>query len=99
MNIANKTVLVTGVALRKTRRPHLSNTAGVWLAAVFATAAPGGSYANVALYPLTCDGQWHTVRVVDATKNYGDFNSLNAVAALSSTDVWAVGQFRVFAQK
>jgi len=44
-----------------------------------------------------CDGRWHTVPAVDVTRQVGDFNSLNAVAALSSTDVWAVGQWRRFA--
>lgn len=46
---------------------------------------------------LVCDGSWHTVRAPDATKSYGDFNSLNAVTALASDDVWAVGQFRQYA--
>ncbi len=47
---------------------------------------------------LNCDGgQWHTVPAVDLSGQYGDFNSLNAVAALSSTDVWAVGQWQHFA--
>src|SRR5437667_45173 len=46
---------------------------------------------------IICDGRWHTVPAVDVTRQYGDFNSLNAVAALSSTDVWAVGQWHRFA--
>ena len=45
---------------------------------------------------IICDGRWHTVRAVDVTRQLGDFNSLNAVAALSSTDVWAVGQWQRF---
>ncbi|HTK80171.1 MAG TPA: hypothetical protein VL286_06985 [Rhizomicrobium sp.] len=45
---------------------------------------------------LTCDGQWHTVRAVDVTQDYGDFDSLNAVSGLSSSDVWAVGQYHDF---
>ena len=46
---------------------------------------------------IICDGRWHTVRSVDVTRQVGDFNSLNAVVALSSTDVWAVGQLERFA--
>jgi len=46
---------------------------------------------------LTCDGQWHTVSAVDPAQQLGDFNSLNAVVAISSTDAWAVGQFHRFA--
>src|SRR5262245_24452587 len=46
---------------------------------------------------IVCDGRWHTVPAVDVTHQLGDFNSLNAVAALSSTDVWAVGQWQHFA--
>src|SRR2546430_17741272 len=34
---------------------------------------------------------------VDVARQYGDFNSMNAVAPLSSTDVWAIGQWHRFA--
>src|ERR1043165_6987408 len=44
-----------------------------------------------------CNGEWHTVPAVDLAKKLGDLNSLNAVAAISSTDVWGVGQFHRFA--
>jgi len=85
---------------KKTRFLQPPNIAGMWLTTVFSMVlmTPGSSSASGTLSPLTCDGQWHTVRAVDVTKDYGDFNSLNAVAALSSTDVWAVGQFRIYAQ-
>ncbi len=46
---------------------------------------------------IICDGRWQTVPAVDVTPQFGDFNSLNAVATLSSTDVWAVGQWERFA--
>src|SRR5262249_55854506 len=46
---------------------------------------------------IICDGRWHTVPAVDVTRQFGDFNSLNAVAGVSSTDVWAVGQWARFA--
>jgi len=45
---------------------------------------------------IICDGRWQTVPAVDVTRQFGDFNSLNAVAALSSTDVLAVGQWQRF---
>ena len=50
---------------------------------------PGGA--------TSCDGQWHTVPAVDPETEYGDFSSLNGVAALSPTDIWAVGEFHRFA--
>jgi hypothetical protein len=45
----------------------------------------------------TCDGQWHGVPAEDPARRFGDFNSLNGVTAISSTDAWAVGQFHRFA--
>ena len=48
---------------------------------------------------LKCDGQWRTTHAVDLNTQYGDFNSLNAVTALSSADAWAVGVTRRFAGK
>ncbi|HEY2447018.1 MAG TPA: hypothetical protein VGI20_14880 [Rhizomicrobium sp.] len=78
---------------RRTPRIGLLSLAGVTgLLIASASASPVDGVS-----PLICDGQWHTVRAVDVTKQYGDFNSLNAMAALSSSDVWAVGQFRQFA--
>src|SRR5579872_435569 len=44
----------------------------------------------------TCDGRWHIIPAVDAVTNANDYNSLNAVAARSATDVWAVGNFHSF---
>src|SRR5262249_26250601 len=47
---------------------------------------------------INCDGRWHRVPVVDLAQRGGDFDSLNGVAAISPADIWAVGQFRRFAQ-
>jgi hypothetical protein len=44
----------------------------------------------------TCDGKWHIVPAVDAVTAANDYNSLNGVAALSATNVWAVGNFHRF---
>ena len=65
---------------------------GVVLFAIVCSYAIG---ANAA--PGSCDGNWHTARAVDVTQQLGDFNSLAAVSALSSHDVWAVGTFAQFA--
>ena len=46
-----------------------------------------------------CDSQWRVVKAVDVADQDGDFDALNAVAAVSSTDVWAVGQWERFASK
>ena len=46
-----------------------------------------------------CDSQWRIVKAVDVADQDGDFDALNAVAAVSSTDVWAVGQWERFASK
>jgi hypothetical protein len=43
-----------------------------------------------------CDGKWHLIPAVDAVTNANDYNALNAIAALSATDVWAVGNFHRF---
>lgn len=70
-------------------RMWLASLVGVFFAANGTALAGDGA-------PTTCDGQWHTVHAVDVVQDYGDFNALNAVAALSPTDVWAVGQFHDF---
>jgi hypothetical protein len=46
--------------------------------------------------PAPCDGKWHKIPAVDAVTAANDYNSLNAIAALSATDVWAVGNFHRF---
>jgi hypothetical protein len=48
--------------------------------------------------PSPCDGKWRIVPAVDAVTQANDYNSLNAVAALSETDVWAVGNFHRFSE-
>src|ERR1700730_7411680 len=45
---------------------------------------------------LACDGKRHIIRAVDAVTAANDYNSLNAVAALSAAEVWAVGNFQRF---
>src|ERR1700680_1706206 len=45
---------------------------------------------------FACDGEWQIVPAVDAVTRTNDYNSLNAVGALSATDVWAVGNFHRF---
>lgn len=41
----------------------------------------------------TCDGQWQLVQSYDHSQQYGEIDALNAVAALSSGDQWAVGSW------
>ena len=67
-------------------------------AAVLAVSVLGASTLSQAqVGAVIYDGQWHTVPAVDVTHQLGDFNSLNAVAVLSSMDAWAVGQWARFA--
>ncbi len=40
-----------------------------------------------------CDGQWSVVPSSDQSQQSGEIDSLNSVAALSSTDQWAVGSW------
>src|SRR6266568_3006622 len=42
---------------------------------------------------LACDGQWSVVPTSDHSQQSGEIDSLNSVAALSSTDEWAVGSW------
>jgi len=55
-------------------------------AALASTAVPAASAA-------ACDGQWQPVQSFDHSQLYGEIDSLNAVAALSSGDEWAVGSW------
>jgi hypothetical protein len=55
-------------------------------AALASTAVPAASAA-------ACDGQWQPVQSFDHSQLYGEIDSLNAVAALSSGDQWAVGSW------
>src|SRR6266700_1152412 len=43
-----------------------------------------------------CDGQWSVVQSADHSQQSGEIDSLNSVAALSSTDQWAVGSWLHF---
>ena len=47
---------------------------------------------------ISCDGKWHALATANAATQANDYNSLDAVAALSGTDVWAVGEFDRFSQ-
>jgi hypothetical protein len=40
-----------------------------------------------------CDRQWSVVPSSDHSQQSGEIDSLNSVAALSSTDQWAVGSW------
>lgn len=51
----------------------------------------GASSANASAMIGRCDGTWHTQPATNPKHDYGDFDSLGAVAAVSSTDVWAGG--------
>src|SRR6266581_2921073 len=42
---------------------------------------------------LACDGQWSVVPTSDHSQQSGEIDSLNSVAALRSTDEWAVGSW------
>src|SRR6266700_2973790 len=43
-----------------------------------------------------CDGQWSVVQSAEHSQQSGEIDSLNSVAALSSTDQWAVGSWLHF---
>ena len=47
---------------------------------------------------FSCDSQWHVMATANAATQSNDYNLLGAVAALSTTDVWAVGVFNQFTQ-
>ncbi|HEY3777744.1 MAG TPA: hypothetical protein VGL35_06775 [Rhizomicrobium sp.] len=82
---------------RSIRRMRPRRRAFLYAAALASVAVPVAAAFASPDDSRTCDGNWKTVRGRDVTRAYGDFNSLNAVAALASDDVWAVGQFRQFA--
>lgn len=42
---------------------------------------------------LPCDGHWQLVQTYDHSQQYGEIDTLHAVAALSSADQWAVGSW------
>jgi hypothetical protein len=43
-----------------------------------------------------CDGQWYVVPSSDHSQESGEIDTLNSVAAVSSTDEWAVGSWTKF---
>src|SRR5215471_9597363 len=47
---------------------------------------------------FSCDSQWHEMATANAATQANDYNLLGGVAALSTTDVWAVGIFDQFTQ-
>jgi hypothetical protein len=47
---------------------------------------------------VSCDGQWHAMATPNAATQANDYNSLDAVTALSAADVWAIGNFNQFTQ-
>jgi hypothetical protein len=62
--------------------------------ALMASAGATATLASTAVPP--CDGQWALVPSSDHSQLSGEIDSLNAVAALSSTDQWAVGSWLHF---
>jgi hypothetical protein len=62
--------------------------------------AVGGAAATTASTQVAgaavCDGQWQLVQSYDHSQQYGEIDSLNAVAAVSSGDQWAVGSWAQF---
>jgi hypothetical protein len=64
---------------------------GALLIAVVAIASAGRATATADV--PACDGQWSVVPSSDHSQLYGEIDSLNSVAALSSTDQWAVGSW------
>jgi hypothetical protein len=93
----------SGIMSKKTRRnlnSHLKyamRTSHVAVATLVLSVLGSGTLSQAQVSEIICDGRWQTIPAVDVTRQLGDFNSLNAVAALSSTDVWAVGQWARFA--
>jgi hypothetical protein len=55
----------------------------------------GNAYAKAG---ASCDGKWHAMATPNATTQANDYNSLDAVTALSAADIWAVGIFNRFTQ-
>src|SRR5919201_1346694 len=71
-------------------RTIASVAALVIAAAVMVSAAGGTTKVSAA---AACDGQWYVVPSSDHSQQSGEIDSLNSVAALSSTDEWAVGSW------
>jgi hypothetical protein len=70
----------------------------IGLAALFLAVLVGAALVSVAVgtspaAALTCDGQWQQAQSEDHSQQYGEIDSLNGVAALSSGDQWAVGSW------
>ena len=61
-----------------------------------ATAAPNTSTPSAQSF--VCDGQWHPVPSVDPQHDYGDYDSIVSVSALSADDAWGIGYARDFSQ-
>jgi hypothetical protein len=64
----------------------------VLASAATAIALAGGTTLAAADVPA-CNGQWSVVPSFDHSQQYGEIDSLNSVATLSSTDQWAVGSW------
>jgi hypothetical protein len=68
----------------------------VWIPNTNAEEGPSSQSESGAV--ASCDQQWHIMATANAATQANDYNSLDAVAALSPTDVWAVGDFNRFTQ-
>jgi hypothetical protein len=73
---------------------RIVSLAGLVLAA--AVVACAGAAPSAAAQVSACDGQWSVVPSADHSPQSGEIDSLNSVAALSSTDQWAVGSWLHF---
>jgi hypothetical protein len=68
----------------------------VGLVVAAAVVAWAGAAPSAAAGVSACDGQWSLVPSADHSQQSGEIDSLNSVAALSSTDQWAVGSWLHF---
>ncbi len=75
-------------------RRKIASLAGLLIAAPFVAWA--GTAAPAAADVAACGGQWSVVPSADHSQQSGEIDSLNAVAAVSSTDQWAVGSWLHF---
>jgi hypothetical protein len=80
----------------KTRKAVGAGLLACALIAWFSVIKGRASVLEASKTALACDGKWHIIRAVDAVTAANDYNSLNAVAVLSATEVWAVGNFHRF---
>jgi hypothetical protein len=92
----SRTVFSRTFALATTAAWLLSGCSAIQPSMGLPAAVPQARPLEPARTASACTPQWKVISAVDVATAFGDFNSLNATAGLSTTDRWAVGQFHRF---